>query len=136
VTFTGLGTCTIDANQAGSTTYLAAPQVTQGTSVTKAPTQVVAAPVSLLGSLLALKVTFSATVTSQTTGKGVSGQTVSFADGKLVSCSATTNTSGAASCSVSAFAILALLLSPSYSASYAGGTDYVASSATGKVMLF
>jgi hypothetical protein len=37
VTFTGLGTCTVDANQAGNSSYLAAPQVQQSLSVGKTP---------------------------------------------------------------------------------------------------
>lgn len=37
VSFTGTGTCTIAANQVGDATYLAAPQVTQSFSVTRAP---------------------------------------------------------------------------------------------------
>ncbi len=37
VTFTGAGTCVIDANQAGNTNYIAAPQVQQSITVVKAP---------------------------------------------------------------------------------------------------
>ena len=37
VTFTGAGTCTIDANQAGDTDYSSAPQATQSFTVTRKP---------------------------------------------------------------------------------------------------
>jgi hypothetical protein len=37
VSFTGAGTCTIDANQAGNADYLSAPQVTQSVTVTPKP---------------------------------------------------------------------------------------------------
>jgi hypothetical protein len=37
VSFTGAGTCTIDANQAGNADYLSAPQVTQSFTVTQKP---------------------------------------------------------------------------------------------------
>jgi uncharacterized protein (DUF2147 family) len=37
VNFTGAGTCTIDANQAGNTDYLSAPQATQSFTVTSKP---------------------------------------------------------------------------------------------------
>jgi hypothetical protein len=135
VTFTGVGTCTVIASQSGSANYLAAPQVTQGISVAKAPVTVVAAPVSIVRSILTVSVTFSATLTSQTTGKGISGQVVTFSDGPLATCSGTTNASGVATCTVSVLAVVALLFSPSFSAAYAGGTDYVASTTTGKVTL-
>jgi hypothetical protein len=38
VSFTGAGTCTLDANQAGNATYAAAPQVTQSFTVSSAVT--------------------------------------------------------------------------------------------------
>ena len=38
VSFTGAGTCTLDANQAGNATYAAAPQVTQSFTVSPAST--------------------------------------------------------------------------------------------------
>jgi hypothetical protein len=131
VTFTGVGTCTIDANQAGNSSFSAAPQVAQGVAVGKAPTKLTTTPPTVLSSVLALKVTFSATLTSSTTGKGVSGQTVTFSDGSSVSCSGVTNASGVASCSVSVLDVLDILLTPSYKVSYAGGSDDVASSTAG-----
>jgi hypothetical protein len=133
VTFNGVGTCTIYANQEGNADYLPAPQVQQGFSVGKASTTLVANPVGMVTSLLSLSVTFSGTLTSQTTGKGIAGQSVTFADGPLATCSATTNGSGVATCSSSVLATVALLLSTSYSANYAGDTDYLASRATGTV---
>jgi hypothetical protein len=135
VTFTGVGTCTVVANQSGNADYLAATPVTEGITVAKAATTIVAAPVSVLGSILMVSVTFSATVTSQTTGKGVSGQIVTFSDGPLATCVAATNANGVATCTDSVLAALALLLSPSYSASWPGDADYDAASRTGKVTL-
>lgn len=134
VTFTGVGICTIDANQAGNAHYLPAIQLQQGIVVGKAATILVAAPVSVVGSLLSVSVTFSGTLNSVTTGKGIAGQIVTFSDGPAT-CSATTNASGVASCSVSVLDVVALLISTSYSAIYAEGPDYFASSATGKVTL-
>jgi hypothetical protein len=135
VSFVGLGTCTVDANQAFSANYLAAPQVQQSFVVSKASTSLTAASVSIVSSILMLGVTFSATLTSQATGKGIAGQTVTFADGSLASCSATTNANGVASCTASVLAVLGLLLSPSYSAAYAGGTDYLGANGAGGVTL-
>ncbi len=44
VSFTGPGTCTVDANQAGGNGYTAAPQVQQVTTVDQAPSFVAASP--------------------------------------------------------------------------------------------
>jgi hypothetical protein len=90
---------------------------------------------TVLSSLLSLKVTFSGTLTSATTRKGVGGQTVTFSDGTLITCSSSTNTSGVATCSVSVLDAVLLLLSPSYSVSYAGGADYDATRTTGESKL-
>jgi hypothetical protein len=46
VSFTGAGTCTIDANQAGNTAYEAAPQVQQSFTVSPAPTLITLTPTS------------------------------------------------------------------------------------------
>ena len=46
VVFTGVGTCTIDANQAGNTNYQAAPQVAQTTAVTGTPQTITFSPIS------------------------------------------------------------------------------------------
>ena len=46
VVFTGIGTCTIDANQAGSANYQAAPQVAQTTTVTGTPQSITFNPIS------------------------------------------------------------------------------------------
>jgi hypothetical protein len=133
VTLTGVGTCTVVATQGGNADYLPATPQSQGIDVLQAPTTLVAYPVSLVGSMLMVSVTFSGTMTSQATGKAIGGQKVTFRDGPLATCSAATDANGVASCTVSVLAVVALLLSPSYIASYAGGPDYLASNATGKV---
>jgi hypothetical protein len=124
------------ANQGGDTDYLPAPQVSQGFTVTKATTKLVVASVSVVQSLLTLRVTFSGTLTSGVTGAGIAGQLVTFSDGGSTFCSATTNAKGVASCSVSVLNVLVLLFSPTYSATYAGSPVYGAESATGTSTLF
>jgi hypothetical protein len=54
VTFVGAGTCTLDANQAGNSGYLAAPQVQQSFSVTNAIYKSISCPV---GSTFCMAVT-------------------------------------------------------------------------------
>jgi hypothetical protein len=103
-------------------------------TVNKAPTTLVAVPVSVAGSILSLKVTYSATLVVSGTIKAVAGQVVTFSDGPLASCTGTTNANGVATCTAS-LGLLSMLLSPSYTASFDGNIDYVLSSGTGTVEL-
>jgi hypothetical protein len=136
VDYVGVGECVLTP-QVQATPSEPPVQGTQvGFAVSPAPTTLVAVPVSVVGSLLLFSVTFSGTLTSQVTGKGISGQKMTFTDGPLATCSASTNANGVATCTVSVLGVVALLLGPFYSATYGGGTDYLASSTTGKVTLF
>ncbi len=133
VTFTGVGTCTIDANQSGNSDYLPAPQVTQGIMVAKAGTTLVAAPESSLSQFSSLGLTLSATLTSNTTGMGLAQQPVTFSLDGMTACTATTNTHGVATCTASFVYLLLALFSSSYSATYAGNANDSRSTATGKL---
>jgi hypothetical protein len=86
------------------------------------------ATVSRAGGLSRGFVTFHAALTNETTGQGISGQTVSFSSA-WGSCSSTTNSHGVAGCSVSVS--LALVEdNPSFTATYSGNANYAASSVT------
>lgn len=84
-----MGSCSIDTNQAGNPGYSPAPPATQTFNVAKTGTTLVAAPVSVVRSLLTLSITFNATLTSQTTRIGIGGQMVTFSWDRG-SCAATT----------------------------------------------
>jgi hypothetical protein len=95
--------------------------------VSKVPTKLMAAPVRQ--GLLTL--TFSGTLTRATDGGAVADKTVAFSVSGYRVCQATTNTSGVASCTILG---LAITLGPAtYTASFAGDSQYLASSATGKL---
>ena len=97
-------------------------------------TDLVAAPVSVVGSLLQVSVTFSATLTSINTGAGIPAQAVVFSwNGGT--CTGTTNANGVGTCTANVLNIVGLTLQPTYSATYAGLGDYENSSATGTVTL-
>lgn len=140
VSLVGAGTCTINADQAGNSAYSAAPTATQSFTVGKIGTHLVAIPVTATENVLNWSATFSAKLTSSLTGAPIAGQTVSFTTSGLLSsllgsesCSAVTNSTGLATCTVTG-----LLLEPvdggsSYSASYGGSAVYLPSSATGSL---
>ena len=86
-----------------------------------ATTLVAAAPVSTPGSFTK---TWSATLTVSATNAPIQGQRVVFSIGGETVCTAITNTKGVATCTPSALSI------GNYLASYAGNTDYDASSGT------
>ena len=95
-------------------------------------TDLVAAPVSVVGSVVHLSVTFSATLTSAETGAGVPDESIVFSwDGGT--CTGTTNANGVGTCTANVLDIVELLRPPTYSASFAGAGDYGASNATGSV---
>jgi hypothetical protein len=122
VVFTGVGMCVIDANQAGNTDYLAAPQAQQTVTVTRAPTTLVAARASR-----GLVITLSATLTRTTTGAALAGEPVSFSLFGHPVCAATTNSAGVASCKA-----IGLVLGPaSYTARFAGDANNLPTTATG-----
>jgi hypothetical protein len=90
-------------------------------TVLKAPTKL-SAPVLSLGWI-------SAKLTRSDTRAAVAGETIAFSTGSTTLCSATTNTAGIATCSMSpANAVLALLFG--YQANFAGDLNYLSSSAS------
>ncbi len=115
VSFTGAGTCVIDANQAGNSTYGAATQAQQSFTIAPAGTST---SVQVTGTALI------ATVTPVSPDGGTPSGTVTFTvDGQTVG-TATLNASGVAT----------LPYTPSgahtVAASYGGNADYLASSAS------
>jgi len=107
-----------------------------GFVVNKAGAMLTARPVSAVASLLGLKVTFSATLTTaQLTGKPLAGRTVRFSSGALVACTATTGADGVATCSANVLTVVALLLTQGYTATFAGDADYLTAAAHGAVHL-
>jgi large repetitive protein len=134
VTFNHAGSCAINANQAGNGDFVAAPQVTQTVSVAPAPTAITAGTATVSTNLLSKWVTMSATVTSKTTGTGISGLNVVFSLGDEASCTATTNINGVAHCAV-VYGTLQLLtpIPSTYTATVAGTSDYITSTGTGTV---
>jgi hypothetical protein len=118
VSLKALGTCTIDANQAGNSLYTAAPEQKQSFSVGKAPTALVAAPEG------ATSKTMQATLTNSSDGIPINKQLVKFSIGGVTKCSAYTNASGVASCSL----VKRPAGTPTYLATFAGTAHYLASS--------
>jgi hypothetical protein len=129
VTFTGAGTCKISADQGGSDDYAAAPQATQSFAVGGNGTKLVAArAIKTLFGLLPTR--FSATLTRADDNSAIADQTITFAvRGKTV-CSAPTNAAGTATCS-GTIGLISWLLADRYTATFAGSSSYLPSSATG-----
>jgi hypothetical protein len=125
LTITGVGVCKLTAAQPGNADYLPAPVVSQSITINRAATKLVAAPAKV-GLLSA---TFSATLTSMVTGRPIAGQTVDFSVRGTRMCSGTTDSNGVASCTLHALFILFGQLS--YTATYAGNTNYLPSTANG-----
>ncbi|HWF15295.1 MAG TPA: MBG domain-containing protein, partial [Acidimicrobiales bacterium] len=102
--------------------------------ITKAATTLVAAPISFLGSVLSVHVQFSATLTSNVTGKGIPSQAVTFtwASGH---CTVQTNASGVATCAVFNLNVVPLTLVPHYTATFEGTANYQGTSGTGTLKL-
>jgi hypothetical protein len=73
---------------------------------------------------------------NQTITFSLSGPYASLFDGRFgeaSSCTATTNGSGVATCALPPVSLGALILTPTYTAAFAGTANYVAISATGKI---
>ena len=123
VSFTGVGTCVIDANQAGNADYNAGTKQ-QSFSVVKAPTSTVLTS-SANPSLYAQPVTFTATVSAS---KGLPTPTgsVSFSDGSTSLGSSTLSSGGVATLTVSTLA----LGSHTITAAYSGNSDFSGSTST------
>ena len=130
VSFVGVGTCTIDANQTGNTDYTASPQAAQTFTVGKAPTTLNAAKATVNQGSKSWSVKLSATLTSQVTGGALGGQSITFTM-STYSCKATTSTLGVASCSVSGTHTLSGVTS--YTAAYGGNSAFLSSKGTATV---
>ncbi|MCW2786558.1 MAG: hypothetical protein JWP74_3075 [Marmoricola sp.] len=131
------GTCTLDATQAGNTTYAAATPVTQFFLVGKDPTELTAAKASK-GLLGLTPSAFRATLTHTSRfGPGVvdgpyAGQPISFTVAGKVVCKATTNSSGVATC-FHALGYKVSATATSYTATFAGTDFDDAATATGVI---
>lgn len=122
----GGGSHSITALYSGDGYYAptASPAIVQ--VVDPAPTTVRAQPAS------GLDPTVSATLTSNLTQNGIAGETVVFTGPSSTKlCTAVTDSSGLASCKVSAPGALSMLAAKTYAASFAGVPDYQKSSGTG-----
>ena len=129
VSFIGLGTCTIDANQAGDADYNPTSTL-QSFKVGKAPTKITTAPATVTHSVKTTYVAMTATLRSLASGATIGGQKITFtlfADGWSVTGTAITNRSGVATFKVSFSKPDA---ARSYSASFGGSKDYNPSGAT------
>ena len=96
-------------------------------TVTKSPVAIVATPVKVIRSLATNKITFTATVTSATTGAPVAGLSTTFTITLLLtrqklSCTATTAADGTATCTTGQ-RVATLILLPSYSIATVAGPN-------------
>lgn len=133
---TGSGTCTVTASQAGSADFLPAADAILTVAVQRAGTTLAPTPVSLLRSLLTLRVTYTAKLTSTVTGQPIAGQTVSFATNSgRVSCTAVTGDDGVATCTTPLLLGIVNALSGT-AAKYAGSSAYEPSSSPVPTTLF
>lgn len=104
-------------------------------TVTLAPTSIAADPITLRR-LASTGPSFRATLTASATNVPLAGLTVVFTLSvapHTIVCTATTNAAGLAGCGSTLSTILPVLLSSSYSASFAGNVDYQASTKTARV---
>ncbi len=106
-------------------------------TVTKAPTSVTAASTTVVKTSSSKSVTFSAVLRSLVTGAPIASQKVVFTLGSgsnKKTCTATTTATGTASCKVTYNLLqIFVVVPPTYSAAFAGTTNYQASTGTGAV---
>lgn len=130
------GTCTIEASQSGNGDFAAATSVTRSLTVAKAPVVVTTRSTSGLVSLLTLKITYTSTVKSAVTGLPVAGVPVTtrINGGYATSgCTATSNASGVATCTVGPVAIA---LGVHYTATAAATANTLGGTGTAFIGLF
>jgi hypothetical protein len=101
-------------------------------TVLKAATALAQSPVSVLGSLLGLKITYSAVLTNKATGAGIAGETVRLSaggplGGAIGACTAKTDSAGRATCSGLVLGLVPALLGFSTVATYGGSDLYLGS---------
>jgi hypothetical protein len=120
VTFVGVGTCTIDANQAADGNYSAATQASQSDTIGKEPTSF-SASANPASTAYLNEVTLSASgLTAGATG------TITFATGSTTWCTATVS-AGAGSCTTTGAPAVG---GHTVTATYGGDTDHATSTAT------
>ena len=123
VSFTGTGTCTVDANQAGNSTYAAAPQVQQSFTIGAASPQVMLSVTPSSGATVASDVQLSATVLGLAGDATPTGSLTFTVDGSPASCGsagAVALTNGQASCDLGMLPVG----SHDFAASYSGDSNY------------
>ncbi len=98
--------------------------------VAKYPTTLSQAPVHIVGSVLGLKVTYTATLTRTDSHAALASQPITFSTKGAPQCTATTNTQGTATCTTNVLTVLTVFLAGSTTATYAGNGNYLPSSAT------
>ncbi len=106
-------------------------------TVTKAPTSVTAAATTVVKASTSKSVTFSAVLRSLVTNAPIANQKIVFTLGSgsnKKTCTATTTATGTASCKVTYNLLqIFVVVPPTYSAAFAGTTNYQASTGTGAV---
>jgi len=126
------GEHTITATYSGNTDFSGSSGRADIT-IARAATALTATPAILQVSPLALEVfNLSATLTRESDGSPLAGQTVVFSAGSTELCTSTTDASGVATCNVlmSPTAILAVVLSNGYAVSFPGDGNYAPSTAS------
>jgi alpha-tubulin suppressor-like RCC1 family protein len=137
------GTHAIEADYSGDDIYTESSGTLTGGEFIIPATKLTAAPVSIVGSILHLKLTYSATLTDASSGSPVPGEKVSFAPNPNLlsaftavgSCSATTDAHGVASCSVNVLNVVPGLLATKYTATFVGDDQWGGSTGTGTISL-
>lgn len=138
ITTTGVASCvthydhvgrhTITATYSGDSRYAHSTSNSASVTVKKAGTMLVASAVSVLTSLRTVRVTYQATMTNLVTGASIANQPIEFAmNSGIGKCTAKTNTTGQATCSVTIVAIVGVVINAGYTANYNGSTDYAPS---------
>jgi hypothetical protein len=137
LTVAGVGSCVITASQPGDVDTAPAPDVVRTVTITPAGTTLVERPVSLVATVLALRVRHSAVLTSQVTGQPLAGQPVAFhiTGTTGATCTAITDSAGVAACTSALPTIVRILAAGSTTARFAGTADYQPSSSTAPLAL-
>ena len=137
LTLTGVGGCSITANQTGSAQFLPAAPVVRSMLVTKAKTLLSARPLSLLG--LSSGRSAVATLISTVTREPLVGATLTLRSGSgtggVAICTRVTDGTGTVRCPMSLRVLPAAVRAGSFTASYAGNAKYEASTDTAAICL-
>jgi hypothetical protein len=135
VMFTGAGTCTVLADQAGDDYWLPAEQVSQSFVIGKA-TPTLGAYSASKGVVGLTPTTFSADLRRRlvigSPSGPIAGEVVTFTVAGRAMCSATTNSDGVATCDAT-IGLRNALNESSYGAVYDGSTNYWGVTATGSL---